>query len=94
MNLWQLLAVIGAGIIIGRSCIQSPQTVRATRFLHNRLALTIGAVTFAVLAVLAGLAVSDGEPAGMISAIFIVALVAASVDEVKHRRSHAYVGLR
>ena len=48
----------------------------------------------AVLAVLAGLAVSDGEPAGMISAIFIVALVAASVDEVKHRRSHAYVGLR
>ena len=51
-------------------------------------------MTFAVLAVLAGLAVSDGEPAGMISAIFIVALVAASVDEVKHRRSHAYTGLR
>ena len=48
----------------------------------------------AVLAVLAGLAMAHGEPAGMISAIFIVALVAASVDEVKLRRSHAYVGLR
>ena len=48
----------------------------------------------AVLAVLAGLAVSDGEPAGMISSLFIAALVAASVDEVKHRRSHADLGLR
>ena len=51
-------------------------------------------MTFAVLAGLARLAVSDGKPAGMIIALFIAALVAASVDEVKDRRSHAYTGLR
>ena len=92
MNLWQVPAIIGAGLTAGRSYMQSSaDRERATRFLHNRLALAIGAVIFTVLA---GLAVADAEAAGMISALSIAALVAASVDEVKHRRSHAYVGLR
>ena len=88
MSIWQVLAIVGAGfVIMGRQYMRSPaDRERALHFLHNRTAMIVASLAFAVLA---GIAVTGGEPAGLISALFVSALVAASFDAIVQRRRRA-----